>query len=103
MRLIEGPTQLPYPPKACVVTNRIDGDFIDFHKSIDSFNPTHLYVRRQVIEDAGRLCGMVPAAEVEELREGMKALSERLDEAQEQMKAYAEFEEKIGRKELTPA
>ena len=103
MRLIEGPTQLPYPPRACVITNRIDGDFIDFQKSVDEMRPTHLYVRRQVVEDAGRLCGMVPQSEVEEVRELLMTVSERLDEVQEQMKTYAEFEEQFGRKELTPA
>ena len=102
MRLIEGPTQLPYPPRACVVTNRIDGDFIDFQKSVDALQPTHLYVRRQVVEDAGRLCGMVPQSDVEEVRELLKTVSERLDEVQEEMKIYAEFEDKF-RKELTPA
>jgi len=102
MRLIEGPTQLPYPPRACVVTNRIDGDFIDFQKSVDALQPTHLYVRRQVVEDAGRLCGMVPQSEVEAVREQLHAVAEQLAEVKDQMETYAEFEDKF-RKELTPA
>ncbi|HET7455383.1 MAG TPA: hypothetical protein VFJ76_07680 [Solirubrobacterales bacterium] len=102
MRLIEGPTQLPYPPRACVVTNRIDGDFIDFQKSVDALQATHLYVRRQVVEDAGRLCGMVPQSEVEAVREQLETVTQRLDEMQEQMETYAEFEAKF-RKEPTPA
>ena len=46
---------------------------------------------------------MVPQSEVEEVRELLMTVSERLDEVQEQMKTYAEFEEQFGRKELTPA
>jgi predicted translin family RNA/ssDNA-binding protein len=104
MRLIEGPTHLQYPPRACVVSNRIDGDFIDFQKSVDALRPTHLYVRRSVVEEAAELCGMVPRSEVEEVRETLKAVSERLDEMKEQMQTYAEFEERFRpREEMTPA
>jgi len=103
MRLIQGPTHLQYPPRACVVTNRIDGDFIDFQKAVDALQPTHLYVRRSVVEEAAELCGMVPRAKVEEAEKLLKAVSAQVDELKEQMETYADFEERFGRKELTPA
>jgi hypothetical protein len=102
MRLIKGPVQLPYPPKACAVTNRETGDFIDFNVVIDRPGPFRLYLRTQVIEDAGRLCGMVPASEVAELREQMAALANELAETQDTMNLLAELEDQIGR-ERTPA
>lgn len=102
MRLIEGPTQLPYPPRACAVTNRVDGDFVDLQVVIDRPEPTRLYLKTDIVEQAGRLCGMVPASEVEALKEQLQAMGAELDDLRETMNLYAEFEEKLG-KERTPA
>jgi predicted translin family RNA/ssDNA-binding protein len=102
MRLVKAP--LPYPNSACAVTNREDGELVDFQKIIDSVQPKPLHMKREVVEQAGRFLGMVPATEVEELKQSFAALSARLDEIEEDMKTYAEFEERLGRnKELTPA
>lgn len=84
MRLIKGPVpNLPYPPKACAVTNRIDGDVIDMQTVIDRPEPTRLYLRREVVEKAAQLCDMVPRSEVEELREQLQSLTERFEELRE--------------------
>lgn len=77
-RLVEGPHALNFRPNQCCVTQRADGEFIDFEAEIAGIDP-HVYIRRSVIEDVGReLLGMVPASEVEELRE-------RLDNAQTEL------------------
>lgn len=83
MRLIKGPIQLPHPPRACAVTNREDGDFIDFHTVIDRPEPTCLYLKREIVEEAARLCGMVPKAEVDELREQLQHYAEKVTDLQE--------------------
>src|ERR1043165_8373765 len=101
MRLVKAP--LDHPPRACAVTNREDGELIDMQVIIDRPLPTWLYLKREIVEDAARLCGMVPEREVEELREGMKALGAELEDLRDTMNLYADFEEKIGRKEPVPA
>lgn len=95
MRLIEGPTQLPYEPRACAVTNRDDGDFVDFNVVIDRFTPTRLYLKREIVEEAGRLCGMVPASEVEELRERVDAWESSLEETREVADLTAKLEKRL--------
>jgi hypothetical protein len=65
--LITLPTHTSKPPHTCIVSGRRDGEVVDFGKDYDGFDP-HIYIRRQVVEAAGELCGMVKVAEVEELR-----------------------------------
>lgn len=103
MRLLTNPKQLPYPPRACVISGRVDGDVLDFQKAVDAMQPTHLYIRRQVIEDAAKLCGMVPQAEVAKLEERLEEFKKQFEELKGQMETYAEFEEKFGPKELMRA
>lgn len=98
MRLIDAP--LDYPPRACAVTNRADGKFIDCQVVIDRPEPTRLYLKSEIVEEAGRLLGMVPEKEVTELRERMQKLSADLDDLQETMDLAARFEEKLTPKEL---
>lgn len=95
MRFIPGPTQLEYSPRACAVTNREDGDFIDLRVVIDRPEPTHLYLKREIVEEAGRLCGMVPAREVEELRERVEAWESSLEDTRETIDLVAKLEEKL--------
>lgn len=103
MRLIKGPAILPYPPKACVVTNRNDGDFIDFQTVIDTPGPTRLTMRATVVEEAAELLGMVPGRRVKELEDQLATYSKDLDDLRDTMTIYADFEEKMRQKELTPA
>jgi hypothetical protein len=102
MRLAKAP--FPHPNSTCAVTNREDGEMVDFQKIIDSVQPKPLILKREIVEEAGRLVGMVPAGEVEELRRSFAAVSGRLGEIEENLHTYAEFEDRLGRnKELTPA
>lgn len=76
-RLVELPSQTSSPPHCCVVTGRRDGKLVDFgdptQKARGPLDP-RLYIRDAVIEDAAsRLLGMVPQAEVDELREALSA------------------------------
>lgn len=96
MRLIEDVQQLPNPPRACAVTNRATGDFIDLQVIIDRPEPTRLYLFREIAEEAGRLCGMVPASEVEEMKAQMAELSQKLDHLNDILNHQAEFEQLLG-------
>ncbi len=90
MRLIKGPVDLPYPPRACAVSNRIDGDFIDFQVFIDRPEPTRLYLKREVVEDAALMCGMVDGAQVEELRRQVVAMGDQIEQLQDYIRASEE-------------
>jgi hypothetical protein len=95
MRLIKGPTQLPFPPRACAVTNRDDGDFIDFNVVIDRPEPTRLYMKTEIVEEAARLLGMVPAKEVEELTERVEAWESSLEDTKETIDLMKRLEDKL--------
>lgn len=103
MRFIENPDQLPFPPRACAVTNRDRGDFVDLQVVIDRPMPTRLYLLKEVVEDAGRLVGMVPAREVEELKERLVTLGEEMDDLRETAELTTRLDEKLAGKETVPA
>lgn len=95
MRLIKD-AQLPYPPRACTVTNRIDGDFIDFQKHIEGVRgPHHLYMKREIVEEAAELCGMVNGEQVATLRAQLDQLGAELDEMKKDLDLYASFEQRF--------
>lgn len=95
MRLING--DLPYAPRACSVSNRIDGEFVDFNKVIDGLRGPHrLYLKREVVEEAAELCGMIHAREVDKLKGDLAALDAKI----EQLAAFVEAHEKAA--ELAP-
>ena len=79
-------------PHACAVSGRDDGELIDFAVDFDGVDP-HLYLRVGVVEEAGRLIGMVPKAEVEKLSERLSDLAEELVEAQKLLASYRKVEE----------
>ena len=79
-------------PHACAVSGRDDGELIDFGVDFDGVDP-HLYLRVGVVEEAGRLIGMVPKAEVEKLSERLSDLAEELVEAQKLLASYRKVEE----------
>jgi len=97
MRLIEGKTQLPFPPRSCLVTGREDGPFIDFQVVIDRPEPTRLYLKTEIVEEAGKLVGMVPKKRVEELEDQLAEMRTGLENVQDTMKLTAELEELVGR------
>lgn len=66
-KLVTLPAHNSKPPHTCVVTGRRDGEVVDFGKDFEGTDP-HIYVRREKVEVAGELCGMVRQAEVDELK-----------------------------------
>lgn len=66
-KLVTLPTHSSKPPHTCIVTGRRDGQVIDFCKDFDGIDP-HVYIRRETVEVAGELCGMVRQPEVDALR-----------------------------------
>lgn len=69
--LITLPQPSSKPPHTCIVSGRRDGEVVDFGKDYDGFDP-HVYLRRQVVEDAAELCGMVKQPIVDDLREELE-------------------------------
>lgn len=100
---------LPYSPKACVVTGRDAGEFIDFNVVIDRPEPTRLYIFREIIEEVARdQLGMVSAGKAKQLEEWLEHARKERDELQALLDSAVEFEEKAGsaainRKELARA
>ena len=83
-------------PTACVVTNREDGELINFQVIIDRPEPTPVVMKREIVEQAAREeCGMLPASEVIELRESMDRLSTELDDLTDTMNLAAELEQRV--------
>lgn len=76
MRLTTKPN---LPPKKCLVTGRSDGDLVDFGVDLGG-PPQRLYLRRQVVEKAGLLLGMVPKHTHDELNEQITELQAKFDE-----------------------
>jgi len=66
-KLLTLPAHNSKPPHTCVVTGRRDGEVVDFGKDYDGVDP-HIYVRRETVEVAGELCGMVRQDEVDEIK-----------------------------------
>lgn len=66
-KILTLPAHNSKPPHTCVVSGRRDGEVVDFGKDFTGTDP-HIYVRRERIEEAGEICGMVRQAEVDELR-----------------------------------
>lgn len=66
-KIITLPQPSSKPPHTCIVTGRRDGEVIDFHKDYNGVDP-HVYLRRELVEVAGEVCGMVRQPEVDELR-----------------------------------
>lgn len=64
-RIVQKP--LPFRPKACVVSNRADGDVIDFGATSPEVEP-HIYIRRPIVESAAKLCGMLSESEAQALQ-----------------------------------
>lgn len=79
-------------PYACAVTGRDDGPVVDFAIELDGVDP-HLYLRLSVIEEAGKLIGMVPKAEVEKLTQQLSDFAEEIVDLQKRVGAYEQIEE----------
>ena len=108
-RLVELPSHKSSPPHCCVVSGRRDGPLIDFGdptpKARGKLDP-RLYMRAPIVEDVARdLLGMVPQAEVDDLRaqlEESEAERQRLAEIVGGGEELTEAEERL-RGALGPA
>lgn len=87
-------TPLTYEPYQCAVTGRDDGEIVDFGVEIPGWDP-HLYLRVSVVEEAGRLIGMVPKAEVDKLEAALNDLSEGFVDLQKRLATYEQAESAI--------
>jgi hypothetical protein len=99
MRVVQEAERLP---RKCLVTGRPQGPFVDFQVDVQPPSPNqphNLYIHALIVEEAAKALGMVPGAEVERLLEQLHALKGELDEAREDMRVYAEFEERFKSKE----
>lgn len=101
----EGCYPLPYPPRACAITGRAEGEFIDFNVVIDRPEPTRLYVAREVIEEVAReQYGMVSAGKAKQLEEWLENARKERDELQDVLDTAAKLEEQrpgsVQRREL---
>jgi hypothetical protein len=77
-KLVTLPAHNSKPPHTCIVSGRRDGEVVDFQKDFTGSDP-HVYIRRERIEEAGELCGMVRVAQVEELRGELAAAREAIE------------------------
>ena len=76
---------LPHLPRACAVTGRAEGRFIDFNVLIDRPEATHLYLDVGLIEEVAREhLGMVSAGKAKQLEEWHEHEKGRADELAEQ-------------------
>ncbi len=66
-KIVTLPDHRSRPPHTCIVTGRRDGDVVDFGKEYDGIPDPHIYVRREKVEEAGEVCGMVRESRVKEL------------------------------------
>lgn len=102
----DGYYPLPYPPRACAVSGRAEGEFIDFNVVIDRPEPTRLYISREIIEEVAREhCDMVAGTNLRQKEEWLEHARKELEELRETLETAADLEEKAGpgvvnRKEL---
>ena len=108
-RVVELPSHTSSPPHCCIVTGRRDGSLIDFGDPTPTAqgpNDPRVYIRSNVVEKAAQdLLGMVPQAEVDELRAALAASEaerQRLAEVIGSGEALLEAEERM-RAALGPA
>lgn len=66
-KLVTLPAHNSKPPHTCIVSGRRDGEVVDFQKDFTGTDP-HIYIRRERVEVAGEVCGMVRQVEVDALR-----------------------------------
>lgn len=77
-KLVTLPAHNSKPPHTCIVSGRRDGEVVDFGKDYVGTDP-HIYIRKERVEEAGEVCGMVRSAKVEELREELAAAREGIE------------------------
>ena len=87
-----------YAPYTCAVTGRNDAPMVDMDVDISGLDQ-HLYLRCSVVEDAGRLLGMVSKSELDEVTTQLKALEVKIEALRVVASAITKVEE--GERELS--
>jgi hypothetical protein len=81
------------PPAKCALTGDIDGPFIDTGTYCANIDP-YIYLHVPIVEQMAReLLGMVPAAEVEDLKAKVKELTKKVEVLGKADAAIKELEE----------
>jgi hypothetical protein len=93
MELVEKP--LPFAPHACLVTLRDDGEVVDFGVDHTGVDP-HIYLKREIVEEAAELLGLVPSARVARLEQRCAELADALAELLPQIEALKTVNNLIG-------
>jgi len=75
-------------PQRCAASNRTDGPFVDFAALVPAGRDSRLYLRTKVIEQAGKIVGMVPKAEHDELKAQIEALVEQVHDYDEKIEKF---------------
>jgi uncharacterized protein YceH (UPF0502 family) len=75
-------------PQRCAASNRTDGPFIDFAALVPAGRDNRLYLRTKVIEQAGKIVGMVPQEEHDELKAQIESLIEQVEEYDEKIEKF---------------
>lgn len=102
-RIVTLPAHDSKPPHTCVVTARRDGEVVDFMHDFVGTDP-HIYIRRELVEVAGEVCGMVRQRDVDEIRAELEEANEeagRLRKIVAGKEALSDAEAKL-RAALTP-
>lgn len=96
-RIVTAP--LPFAPHHCLVSNRDDGELIDFEADANINEPfPHVVLMRGVVEEAAReCCDMVSSAEVDALRLQVEGFAEKVAELQADLDAAKAFEDRFGK------
>lgn len=84
-------------PRACAVSGRTDGPFIDFHTEIEPpRNELYsLFLHKLVVEEAAVKLGMVKGKEFDTLKEGYDTLKAEFDELRETVDLAQRLDEKL--------
>lgn len=77
-------------PSACAVTGRGDGPFVDFQAHAPWIDP-HVYIRQDVVREAGKLLGMVEGSELDEARAEIARLEDKVSELDNEVRELGRF------------
>lgn len=83
MNIVTTTTQAP---GFCIFTKDVEGPFLDTGRWIDQIDP-YGYVHVPFVEEMGRAVGMVPAGEVEALKERVDVLGRALNDTRTLLEA----------------
>lgn len=75
-------------PQRCAASNRTDGPFVDFAALVPAGRDNRLYIRTKVIEQAGKIVGMVPKEEHDELKAQVEEMIAQVQDYDEKIQKF---------------